>query len=442
MGLVLLLLLGLAVTSGAFAPLCSLSEDGIRCECNLLVIGNPQLFFFCFQTLELELRDGKLDAFMMDLTLEPTFGFSLTIHKLIFKNVTISFSFIHQLIPFLLHFQLSEISIISSTIEAVQPLQPLELPDSFKVPVLHLENITVDPSLLQLSFQTFHHWLFDSLKSLSLVGSGLNKIECYWARMVEKLTHLDLSENPISWTSLQNISQCSSLSFKQLKSFRLSGSNLTSLQALCTLLSLTPALAELDISRNNFSIFHYPHCLQAVTTLKMLNLSRSGITEVNSLFSTSLEELDLSSNSLEVFSNPPQALKKLDLSKNCLKRLPSLTKLSQLQVLKVDNNQLTILINETGVSLNTLEQLDILHAGRNPYQCDCILKETVTFLNTHTAFVEDWPEEFVCATPVIHHGTLVMNLSLETCVNPTSGTPQHSSPLCLMVFIGLLSWLG
>ncbi|GLD67289.1 toll-like receptor 2 isoform X1 [Lates japonicus] len=78
----------------------------------------------------------------------------------------------------------------------------------------------------------------------------------------------------------------------------------------------------------------------------MLNLSRSEITEVNSLLSTSLEKLDLSCNSLEVFNNPPQTLKWLDLSNNHLICLPSLANLSHLQELKVDNNQFTTLIDE------------------------------------------------------------------------------------------------
>ncbi|CAK6956554.1 toll-like receptor 2 isoform X2 [Scomber scombrus] len=439
MSLVLLLLLGLAVTSEAAASLCSVNEDGTRCECNIDVIRNPQRFL-CFQASEVELKDGKLDE--SGITFNRNFSFAfIQINKLIFNNLTISFPLMNKLLPFMSLSQVRSISLISSTIEDVQPLLYPALHVRSKIRDFQLNKLTVDPSLLQPSFQVLHRWLFGSLESLSLVDSGLAEIECYWAGMLGNLTHLDLSGNPLTWTSLQSISQCSSLSFKHLTSFRLSGSNLTSLQPLCTLLSLTPALAELDVSRNNFSIFHYPHCLQEVTTLRVLNLSHSGITEVNSLFSTSLEELDLSYNSLEVFNNTLQALKKLDLSNNRLKRLPSLAGLSQLLELRVDNNQLTILIHETGNSLSSLEQLDILHAGRNPYQCDCDLKETVTFLNTYTVYVEDWPKEFGCATPVTQHGTPVMNLPLEMCVNSPNGTPHHSSPLCLMVFIGVLSRL-
>lgn len=436
MRLVLLLLLGLTVTSEAVASLCSINEDGTHCECNIDVIHNPKKFH-CLQASEVELKDGKVDR--SGITLDQRFAFSfMQVTKLIFNNLTMSFSVMNKLFPFLSKSHIQSISLISSTVEDVEPLSPRVLHFSSRIQDLQLDKLTVHPSLLQPFFQDFHHWLFDSLKSFSLVDSGLVEIDCYWAEMLGNLTHLDLSENPLSWASLQNTSQCSSLSFKHLTSVRLSGSNLTSLQTLCMVLSLTPALTELDVSRNNFSTFHYPQCLQEMTLLRLLNLSRSGITEFNPLFSTSLEHLDLSYNFLEVFSNPLQTLKKLDLSNNRLKRLPSLAELPQLQVLKVDNNRLTILTHETG---NSLGQLDILHAGRNPYQCDCDLKETITFLNTYTVYVEDWPKEFVCATPLTQHGTPVSNLSLEMCVNSPNSTPHHSSPLCLMVFISVLPWL-
>lgn len=91
----------------------------------------------------------------------------------------------------------------------------------------------MDPSLLHPSFHAFYHWLLSSLKSLGLVRSGLVEIDCIWAQTAVNLAHLDLSENPMSYPSLQNISHCSSLSFNYLTSLLLRHSNLTSLQSLC-----------------------------------------------------------------------------------------------------------------------------------------------------------------------------------------------------------------
>lgn len=472
---ILLLLLGLTVTSGAATSPCTFSKDWTRCVCDLMGLQNPESSI-CVYALELELRDSRLEISEMDAALDLSYLRSMRINKLILNNVTVSFSFIRTVIPFL-PLKLKEIDIISSTLEVAQPLQLPELQEASQITALLLKDVSVDPSLLQPSFQALHHWLFGSLASLGLVRSGLVEVDCEWAQRVENLTDLDLSENPGSYTGLQNISHCSSLSFKSLKSLHLGRSNLTSLQPLCTPLMLTPALTQLDVSRNNFSIIHFPHCLQ-VKPLRTLNLSHSGITEVHSLLSASLEELDLSYNYLEVFSSPLQTLKKLYLSYNRLIRLPSLDNLPCLKQLKVDSNLLSLLINETSVNPSKLEQLDVLHAGRNPYQCDCALSETINFLDsTDSVSVEDYPEEFLCASPAAQQGMQIMNLSLESCeepkptsgtqhphgrtsspaaqqgtkimnsslepsVKPTSGTRHHhGSPLCLTLFVGLLSRL-
>ncbi|XP_049441861.1 monocyte differentiation antigen CD14-like [Epinephelus fuscoguttatus] len=448
--LILLLLLGLTVTSGADASLCISSEDLTRCVCNVMVIHYPQSLLNCFNAVELELRDGKLDVSEMDLNLDPTIFQFIQIDKLIFNNVRISSSFISAVLPFLSLLNLKTISIISSTVEVVQPSGHPEFLEASTVKALVLEDVTVDPSLLQPSFQKLHRWLFGSLKSLVLVRSGLVEIDCSWAHKVENLAHLDLSENPLSFTSLQKILTCPSLSFKYLKSLHLRYSNLSSLLSLCTLLSLTPALTELDVSGNNFSIIDFSRCPQ-VNLLRMLNLSHSRVTEVHSLLFTSLEELDLSYNSLETFSSPPQTLRKLNLSNNRHIRLHSLHNLSHLQELKVDSNQLAILIKDTGANLSTLEQLELLYGGKSPYQCDCARKEVIVSLdNADTVFVEDFPEECLCASPVLQQittqkttqiTTQIKDLSLEMHVTPTAGTRRHSSPLCLTLFMGLLSHL-
>uniref|UniRef100_A0A8C3A072 Monocyte differentiation antigen CD14 n=1 Tax=Cyclopterus lumpus TaxID=8103 RepID=A0A8C3A072_CYCLU len=360
--MILFLLLGLSVTSEAATSLCVL--DMTRCVCKVMAIHNPQ-GLDCFEALELELRDGKLD----DSSEVDTGKYSnvlslLWIDKLIFNNVTISSSFISAVTPFLPFLRLSKINIISSTLKGVQPLKYPELPKASNIETLLLEDVRMDSVLLQPSFK---QWLFGSLRSLVLVRCGLVEIDCSWAQTLENLAQLDLSENPISFTSMQNISHCPSLLFN-LKSLHLRRSNLTSLQSLCTLLSLTPALTVLDVSRNNFSIVHYPHCLQ-LKPLRMLNLY----------------------NSLEVFNNPPLTLKKLNLSHNRLIRYPSLGHLSHLQDLKVDSNQFTILLNETGVVLNS--------------------------------------------TPVPPVGFT------QNCVKATGRTQPNDSPLCLTFFVGFLSYL-
>lgn len=430
--MILLLLLGLTVTS--VSSLCIL-RDMTRCVCNVMVIQNPEGLMNCLTASELELRDGTLDENLSETDIGLDFGlFFLQIDKLIFNNITVPFSFINAVIPFLSLSPLSKVDIISSTLEGVQPPRPVVFQDHSSLKELRMEDLTVASALLHPFFQGLHDWLFGSLNSLALVRYGLTEIDCNWARRAENLARLDLSENPLSFSSLQKITHCPLLSFKNLNSLHLRRCSLTSLQPLCTLLSLTPALTQLDVSGNNFAIVHYPHCPQ-VTPLRMLNLSRSGITEVRSLLFASLEELDLSYNPLEVFNNPPQTLEKLHVSNDSLVYLPSLQNHTQLQELKVNSSQLTIFINETGVTLSTLVQLEIPDAKN---QCHCVLKETIMF-NTDDVSEEG---EFLCASPVLQQGTQIMNLSLETCVELSSGTQHHHGPpLCLMLFMALLSRL-
>lgn len=424
--LVLLLLLGLSASEPS--P-CKLSRDLTRCVCDTIVFHDPQSLDCSFAT-ELELRDGKVD-FNPSL-FDIGFIFKLIlINKVIFNNATIPSSLISATMPYLKLSSLRKISIVSSTVEDVPPVTfPAMTQSNFRD--VQLDDVTVDASLLQPSHSSFHLWLFGSLTSLSLVRFGLARIDCDSAKRVEALQHLDLSGNPLSDTSLQDLAHCASLSFTSLTSLRLGHSQLSSLQSLCPGLSLAPALTTLDVSRNNFSTIHFPHCLQ-VKPLKMLNLSHSGITEVISLLSASLEELDLSYNSLEVFSGSLQGLKKLDLSHNRLKRLPSLDGLPVLMEMRVDSNQLTVLVKGAGVDL---EQLHSLYAGNNPYRCDCTLEDTTAFLGSKAGLSVEDPEDFLCAAPVAQQGAQIMNVTLAPCASSSSDIHEAS-----FLFVSLLSCL-
>lgn len=120
--------------------------------------------------------------------------------------------------------------------------------------------------------------------------------------------------------------------------------------------------------------------------------------------------------------------------------LPSLDKLPHLKELKVDSNRLPVLIDETQINVGTLERLDTLYAARNPYHCNCTLRETVIFLNsTRSVIMKDYPEDFLCASPVTQQGTNIRNLAFEGCVKPNNRPQNRGSTVCLTLFAGLMS---
>ncbi|CAB1337052.1 unnamed protein product [Coregonus sp. 'balchen'] len=281
-------------------------------------------------------------------------------HKLILSSVTVSSAFLAALINVLPRSKVDE---IESTLEGLQYFNSA-------VTAMWLDNVTVPSSLLQPSIQSLHHWLLGPLQSLGLACSVLAEILCYFAELLRSLTHLDLSENQLSETSFRGLTQCNMTW------------NLTSIN----LRVEEPPAAE--------PIPHLHH-------------------KAGPWLPTTLEVLDLSGNALEQFDSPPQGLKELYLSHNRLLSLPSLEKLAGLQVSRVDG---TSLLNGTGTEVNqgVLEKLNVIHAGENPYQCDCSLRETLEFLKAHTEAVdsvEDWPEGFVCDTLLSLQGTLLNNVS-------------------------------
>lgn len=102
---------------------------------------------------------------------------------------------------------------------------------------------------------------------------------------------------------------------QEAKQLHLRNNNLTSLEPFYTLLNLITAFTDLDVRRNTFFIFHFWHCLQ-VKLLRILNIYNSGVREANSFVSVSLREPDLSCDSLEVFDNQLQTLRRMNLSDN------------------------------------------------------------------------------------------------------------------------------
>ncbi|XP_036405014.1 toll-like receptor 2 [Megalops cyprinoides] len=295
-------------------------------------------------------------------------------------------------------------------------------------------------ALLHPAGQPLHHWLLGGASSVAVVHSGISELDCGFARLLTNLTDLDLSENELKDGFLE-LEQCP-VTFPRLDCLRLNGNRLRSFQHLCLLLKGTPALQDLHASQNNFS--QPPSgCSLGDRSFRVLNLSHTELVQMTPYLPRSVVVLDLSGNNLQHFESLPRGLRKLHLSDNHLLTLPVLTNAPLLRVLEVDGNQLTGLWDESGPGtdpLRVLEELVAFRAGRNPYNCSCGVRDTVDHFRRQSGIMKDWPDDYVCHTPLSLKGTLLKDLWLSyyECNHTAAVCLISLSVLAVVVLIAVL----
>lgn len=230
---------------------------------------------------------------------------------------------------------------------------------------------------------------------------------------------------------------------ERLTDLCLSGNELESVEA--KVFDNLPNLARLDLSNNiinNFNESTFPHN----NTLQVLNLSMSfhNFTfmdgALNSLLNGNLIQLtvlDLSNIDLwippdNMFSSLP-SLVSLSLQNSSIISIQNGTlRVPPLRDLDLRDNSLRYLPPSAMAEFSLKPELHIRLAG-NPWQCDCLIEETLVWLQNTTQVVD--VQHLTCADPVSlrHQHVLQLQHSQLKCLGDKEGVLETS-----YVFLGLV----
>lgn len=173
-----------------------------------------------------------------------------------------------------------------------------------------------------------------------------------------KIQKLDLSSNQLSGEISPSVASLSNLVRLDISNNRLTGDPTSQILPLSN-------LSELSIGNNNFTFGDINTFLQNFSGLKVLDLSRTGLTSIPQKISSLalLESLNLSNNTLtQNFSNlsPLVQLIDLNLSGNQLTKIPSeIGSLNSLRTLEVSNNKFSANYASALPNLKNLEWLSL-----------------------------------------------------------------------------------
>ncbi|KAE8629376.1 hypothetical protein XENTR_v10000463 [Xenopus tropicalis] len=219
---------------------------------------------------------------------------------------------------------------------------------------------------------------------------------------------INLPSNRLTDDIFQN---CANL--KELELLNLQNNKLEQMSKISSMTLTMPNLKHLDLSRNGLHIDNEKQC-KWMDSLVFLNLSESGLT--NSVFGClpiNLQILDLSKN--QISSIPIEvknfvSLKELHLASNRLTDIPDCHNIgNNLGVLKVDENLINLPSKEF---LQNCEYVKYLSAGKNPFQCNCDLREFVKMGVMFPKRLIGWPESYKCADPENLRGIFLQDFYL------------------------------
>ncbi|KFW03595.1 Toll-like receptor 2, partial [Eurypyga helias] len=409
MNVAVLLLLGLGLLEAEGRCLFNSTQD--HCVCYNLSQESLSSIIQCLPASVVEFSGGELERYIAFpiSDLDPSaieMLDSLVVRKLIFDDLLVPEILLARVLRFFSYTHVQELVFESCIFKGRGNWDEMAGKD---LPILSLRfhNVTSAPLTgREQDFSSLSRWL-ETLQDLAVTGSRVTSLPCGIGRVLRALRSLDLAQNSLEDEGLR-ATFCTG-AFPQLQVLSLRRNNLTSYHGVCKSVQLLRELQHLDLSQNKLmadssSSWQWP------ATLRIFNLSDTGLDKVLTPLPPSLEVLDMSCNHLHAIDISLSSLKKLFLSQNLLQAAPSIRNYPMLDTLHLDNNSIAELPWDEVKLLGHLR--DVAAAG-NPYNCSCSGAGSLQALAGTGHLGQGWPQDYTCQSPPRYRGRLVKDVPVS-----------------------------
>ncbi|XP_029816058.1 LOW QUALITY PROTEIN: uncharacterized protein LOC115307529 [Manacus vitellinus] len=398
MSVAVLLLLGLGLLGAeGRRNRCYFNRTQERCVCYNLTEETAGSLIQCLAATVVEFRGGELEKYIAfpirdldDSTIE-TLG-SLIIQKVIIADVLVPEILLARVLRFFSYTHVKELAFDSCVFQGTGDWHGM---DDQSLPILSLSfnNVTSAPLMgNEQAFSSLSTWL-ETLQELAVTSSSVTSLPCAIGKVFGALHTLDLAQNSLGDGSLTP-AFCQG-AFPQLQVLSLQHNNLTSYHSVCEGVQLLQGLQNLNLSQNKLMADPSSSC-QWPASLRVFNLSHTGLEVVLTPLPPNLEVLDMSHNHLRAVDISLSSLKKLFLSQNLLQAVPSLRNYPVLDTLHLDNNSIAELPWDEVTLLGRLQDVT---AANNPFNCSCSGAGGLQALAAMGHLGQGWPQDYTCQSP-------------------------------------------
>ncbi|NXK92315.1 TLR22 protein, partial [Formicarius rufipectus] len=407
MSVAVLLLLGLGLLDAeGRRNRCFFNRTREYCTCYNLSEETAGSLIQCLAATVVEFQGGDLEKYIafpirdLDDSAIDTLG-SLIIQKVIISGVLVPEILLARVLRFFSYTHVKELAFHSCVFQGKGDWHAM---DGQSLPILSLSfhNVTSAPLMgNETAFSSLSTWL-ETLQELAVTSSHVTSLPCAFGRVFRTLHTLDLAQNSLGDGSLPP-AFCQG-AFPQLQVLSLQHNNLTSYHSVCQSVQLLRELQDLNLSQNKLMVGPSSSC-QWPASLRLFNLSGTGLDEVLTPLPPNLEVLDLSHNHLHAVDTSLSSLKKLFLSQNMLQAVPSIRNYPMLDTLHLDNNSIRELLWD---EVALLEHLQDVAAANNPFDCSCSGARDLQALAATGHLGQGWPQNYTCQSPSGYQGWQVV----------------------------------
>ncbi|NXC49777.1 TLR2 protein, partial [Penelope pileata] len=427
----LLLVLGLRQAEGR----CFFNRMQEHCVCRRLTPESAGSIIQCLAASVVEFREGDLEKYIdfpirdLDASTIDMLG-TLEIRKIIFADLVVPEVLLARALRFFSYTRVQEMVFESCSFLGRSSWADMA-GQTLPIVSLHFHNVTSAPLVgREQDLSQLDCWL-GALQELAVTASHVAGLPCAVGQVLGALRSLDLAQNSLGDGSLP-LTFCPG-AFPQLRALSLRHNSLTSYRGVCGAVGLLRELQHLDLSHNVLTAGPAGPC-QWPVTLRVLNLSDTGLDEVPTPLPPGLEVLDLSSNRLRAVDISLRSLQTLLLGRNLLPASPSLQGCPMLHTLHLEHNLIAEL---PWAEVQLLQRLRDVAVAGNPFNCSCAGAGAMQALADAGCLGQGWPQGYVCHTPAHYHGVLLRDVPASALhCNPAAVL----APVC--VVLALLGMAG